>query len=168
MSGQEVVDAIESVPVNPGDNRPLKDVVISHCGQLVRVTSRESSRRKSDSSNFGRLETHKAKKRKASTADENASESSSDSTDNEEKSKKKKKKSKHKKKEKHQRKSEKKGEEASPVKETAAEKSNELSAKDIMGLKTSINPDEIPEIPAHKFLMRANPPTENSDAPNSR
>lgn len=39
VSGQEVVDAIENVPVNPGNNRPLKDVVVSHCGQLVRVTS---------------------------------------------------------------------------------------------------------------------------------
>ena len=34
------------------------------------------------------------------------------------------------------------------------EKSNEISVKDIMGLKTTIDPTEIPEIPEHKFLMR--------------
>jgi len=39
VSGQTVVDAIENIPVD-SNSRPLKDVVISHCGQLVLVSSK--------------------------------------------------------------------------------------------------------------------------------
>ena len=42
VSGQSVVDTIENVPVNSSNSRPLKDVVISHCGQLVLVSSKSS------------------------------------------------------------------------------------------------------------------------------
>ena len=100
---------------------------------------------------FVRLENKKTKKRKVSTEDA----SNSSSSDEE----KKKKKSKHKKKEKHRRKKEAKlsGEEENQIEETKAvvnEKSNDISGRDIMGLKTTIDPSEIPEIPQHKFLMR--------------
>ncbi|CAM4989583.1 unnamed protein product, partial [Rotaria socialis] len=47
------------------------------------------------------------------------------------------------------------------------EKSNELSGRDMMGLKTTIDPDEIPEIPAHKFLLRPNA-NDNNETTNTR
>ena len=77
-----------------------------------------------------------------------------------------KKRSKRKKKEKHQRKKEAKRqakiekvvdeEEKKPdqLEDKILEEPSEISGRDIMGLKTSVDPDEIPEIPAHKFLMR--------------
>lgn len=116
------------------------------------------------------LENRKEKKRKISTGGESengqGSESDSSSSDDH----KKKKKSKHKKKEKHRRKKEAKrlaklaaeadNQPEEPVNNEANEKTNELSGRDIMGLKTTIDPDEIPEIPAHKFLFR---PTANDN-----
>ena len=39
VSGQHVVDAIENISVD-SNSRPLKPVVITHCAQLVLVTSK--------------------------------------------------------------------------------------------------------------------------------
>ena len=108
---------------------------------------------------FVRLENKKTKKRKVSTEDA----SNSSSSDEE----KKKKKSKHKKKEKHRRKKEAKlsGEEENQIEETKAvvnEKSNDISGRDIMGLKTTIDPSEIPEILMRKSLNETN--NENANA----
>lgn len=51
---------------------------------------------------------------------------------------------------------------------TNIEKSNEISGRDIMGLKTTIDPEEIPEIPAHKFLMRRSLNDANNETSNTR
>jgi cyclophilin family peptidyl-prolyl cis-trans isomerase len=40
ISGQSIVDTIENLPVDSNTNRPLKDVIISHCGQLEILTSK--------------------------------------------------------------------------------------------------------------------------------
>jgi cyclophilin family peptidyl-prolyl cis-trans isomerase len=40
VSGQTLVDTIENLPVEPTTNRPLKDVVISRCGELEIVISK--------------------------------------------------------------------------------------------------------------------------------
>jgi peptidyl-prolyl isomerase G (cyclophilin G) len=169
VSGQPVVDMIENVQVDSNDSRPLKDIVISHCGQLVLVSS------KTDKNLFFNrlvyLENNKEKKRKISTGEESENEPGSGSNASSSDEDKKKKKSKHKKKEKHRRKKEAKRlakltieEENKPDQSTndTVEKSNELSGRDMMGLKTTIDPDEIPEIPKHKFLMRHNL-TDNND-----
>ena len=121
------------------------------------------------------LENNKEKKRKISTGDERENDQDSESGSSSSENDKKKKKSKHKKKEKHRRKKEAKRlaklslEEENQSDQTAnttVDKSNEISGKDMMGLKTSIDPQEIPEIPEHKFLMRKdlndNNPTSNT------
>jgi hypothetical protein len=124
------------------------------------------------------LENSKQKKRKISTGEESENEDGSESSSSSvtDKQKKKKKKSKHKKKEKHRRKKDAKNSEvevvdeenvSKPVDEDAPEKLTEISGRDIMGLKTSIDPDEIPEIPAHKFLSRPNP-NENKETADNR
>lgn len=54
-----------------------------------------------------------------------------------------------------------------PAKDNPDEKTKEFSARDIIGLKTTIDPEEIPGIPAHKFLMRSSN-NENNDASTNR
>jgi hypothetical protein len=39
-SGQKLVDIIEDLPVDSNTSRPLKDVIIAHCGDLEYVTSK--------------------------------------------------------------------------------------------------------------------------------
>ena len=163
VSGQPVVDAIESVSVD-SNSRPLKNVVIAHCGQLVLVSSRFKLLCSSSRLVWFCLEETKKKKRKISTEEESENEQGSGSGgSSDDEGGKKKKKSKHKKKEKHRRKKESKRlaklsaeEENQPDQpaNTIVEKSNEISGKDMMGLKTNIDPGEIPEIPEHKFLLR--------------
>ncbi|CAF4792145.1 unnamed protein product, partial [Rotaria sp. Silwood1] len=159
VSGQSVVDAIENISVDSSNSRPSKDVVISHCGQLVLVSK-----------------SHKKKKHKISTGDESGNEQISESSSSSNDDDKKEKKSKRKKKEKHQQKKEAKRlaklsiEQENKLDEPTnniIKESNEISGRDIMGLKTTIAPDEIPEIPAHKFLMR---PTlnDNNETLNTR
>jgi len=43
VSGEDIVDKIENLSVDK-NSRPLKDVIISHCGQLVLVTSKSKLR----------------------------------------------------------------------------------------------------------------------------
>ncbi|CAF1278531.1 unnamed protein product, partial [Rotaria sordida] len=156
VSGQQVVDTIENVSVDPNNSRPLKDIVISHCGQLVLISK-----------------SHKKKKHKISTGDESENEQGSESSPSSNDDEKKEKKVKRKKKEKHQRKKEAKRlaklnvEEENKPDETTnniLKESSEISGRDIMGLKTTILLEEIPEIPAHKFLMR---PTLNDNNNNN-
>ncbi len=40
ISGQKLVDTIENLAVDPNTNRPLKNVIIAHCGDLEFVTSK--------------------------------------------------------------------------------------------------------------------------------
>ena len=39
-SGQKLVSLIEDLPVDPDTNRPLKDVMIAHCGELELSSSK--------------------------------------------------------------------------------------------------------------------------------
>ncbi|CAF4392469.1 unnamed protein product, partial [Rotaria magnacalcarata] len=159
VSGQSVVDTIEHIPIDSSNNRPLKDVVITHCGQLVLVSK-----------------THKKKKHKTSTGNESKNEQGSESSSSSLEDDKKEKNKKRKKNEKHQQKKE-----AKRLAKVAADQENkldqstnnvnkeptEISGRDIMGLKGVIDPDEIPEIPAHKFLMRGNSNDNNNDNNNN-
>jgi hypothetical protein len=181
ISGESVVDAIENMAVD-SNSRPLKDVVVSHCGQLVLVSSKIVELMFVFIENlFVNLENKKEKKRKISTEDENEDNQESESSSSSDENDKKKKKSKHKKKEKHRKKKEAKRlakisieeeNRSDQITNTTIEKSNEISGRDIMGLKTTIDPDEIPEIPAHKFLMRRNLTdsnnNNNNETPNTR
>ncbi len=177
ISGQSVVDTIENISVD-SNSRPLKDVVISHCGQLVLVSSKMTESIFFVYDLFLNLENNKEKKRKISTGDESENEQGSEkSSSSSDENDKKKKKSKHKKKEKHRRKKEAKRLAKISIEEenkldqstnTINEKSNEISGRDIIGLKTTIDPEEIPEIPAHKFLMRRNLNDNNNETSNTR
>ncbi len=175
VSGQSVVDAIENISVD-SNSRPVKDVVISHCGQLVLVSSKSYRSIIFIYNSFDCLETNKEKKRKISTGEESENEQGGESSSASDENDKKKKKSKHKKKERHRRKREAKRlaklsveeeNRSDPTTNTTTEKSNEISGRDIMGLKTTIDPDEIPEIPAHKFLMRKSL-NDNNETANTR
>ncbi|CAF2113198.1 unnamed protein product, partial [Rotaria magnacalcarata] len=64
ISGASVVATIESLLTDPNTNRPLKDVVISHCGQVEVVTKNA-----------------KSKKRKISTGDESDNENQEENDD---------------------------------------------------------------------------------------
>lgn len=118
-----------------------------------------------------------------SAGDDSENEQDSESGASSKDDDKKKKKSKHKKKEKHRRKKETKVDVEEINKSDQSTKNilkepNEISGRDILGLKTTIDPDEIPEIPAHKFLMRGsltdnnttntNNNTNNNEASNTR
>jgi len=177
VSGQSVVDTIENISVDSG-SRPLKKVVISHCGQLVLVSSKMNTFIFCFSMiSLIFLEDNKEKKRKISTGDEHENDHDSESGSSSNENEKKKKKSKDKKKEKHRRKKEAKRlaklstEEENRSDQTAnttVDKPNEISGRDIMGLKTTIDPDEIPEIPEHKFLMRKDLNDNNNQTSNAR
>ncbi|XP_050697742.1 peptidyl-prolyl cis-trans isomerase 8-like [Eriocheir sinensis] len=142
VSGQEVVVAIENLPV---DNRshPLQPIVISNCGELVlQRTIRAKAEKK------------RRKKKEA--------ESSSESDSDDDKKKKKKKKKKKEKKQKHK-KTESSGEEGE-VKDDGSEAGGETVGKMRSHPLVSvsiINPDEIPDVPKNQFLYRAGP--ENND-----
>jgi cyclophilin family peptidyl-prolyl cis-trans isomerase len=177
VAGQSVVDAIENLPID-SNSRPLKDAVISHCGQLVLVSSKTNSYclLKKQKINLYNLENNKEKKRKISTGAESENEHGSESDSSLSADDKKKKTSKHKKKEKHRRKKEAKHaaklavEEENQVDQSTnntIEKPNEISGRDIMGLKTIIDPDEIPEVPENKFLLRRSL-NDNNETSNTR
>jgi len=132
ISGQSVVDTIENLSVDSKTNRPLKDVVISNCGQLENV---------------------KSKKRQISIGDESENvdnDSSSSTSDNDEKKKKSKHNKKSNKKEKHRRKKE--------TKRSAKkinEDDNDITGRDNTSHKSNIDPDDISDISEQKVLMRS-------------
>jgi hypothetical protein len=137
ISGQQLVDIIEDLPVDSNTNRPLKDVIISHCGDLEYATSKLMNF-------FENLlidvfsESNKSKKRQISPEDEseNDNNESGSATDNDDKKKKSKHSKKSKKKEKHRRKKE--------VKQ-ANEDENELNQ----------NPPQPDEITEQKNLLKS-------------
>ncbi len=144
LSGQSVVQTIENLPVDPNTSHPLKDVVISHCGQLESVTSKliYSSERKIPNEC---LENNKSKKRQISSGDENENDDdeSSSTTDNDEKKKKSKHNKKSKKKEKNRRKKE-----AKRLAKKINENENEMHQNNdttIAPPKPTIDSDDIPE-----------------------
>ncbi|XP_045602406.1 peptidyl-prolyl cis-trans isomerase G [Procambarus clarkii] len=133
VSGQEVVVAIENLPVD-NRSRPLQPAVIANCGELVLQRSIKLKEKK-----------HKKKK-------ENIS---SDSDCDSEKKKKKKKKKKERK-QKHK-KTESSGEDGE-VKDDISECDDQAKYYSHPLVSVSvINPDEIPDVPKNRFLYRAGP-----------
>ncbi|XP_014219203.1 peptidyl-prolyl cis-trans isomerase G [Copidosoma floridanum] len=118
VSGQEVVNHIENLPVDRM-SRPLQDAKVVNCGELVLKSK------------------HKDKKKKEKKK-ESASESSSESDSEKNKKKKAKKKK------------------WTEVEDKAPEtkKSKTEDAPHPLVSVTKIDPDEIPEVPANKFLYR--------------
>nr|XP_053653393.1 LOW QUALITY PROTEIN: peptidyl-prolyl cis-trans isomerase G-like [Cherax quadricarinatus] len=135
VSGQEVVVAIENLPVD-NRSRPLQPAVIANCGELVLQRS-------------SKLKAEKKHKKKENVA-------SSDSDSDSEKKKKKKKKKKKEKKQKHK-KTESSGEEGE-VKDDTSEGGDQAKYCSHPLVSVSvINPDEIPDVPKNRFLYRAGP-----------
>ncbi|XP_050293742.1 peptidyl-prolyl cis-trans isomerase G isoform X2 [Anthonomus grandis grandis] len=133
VSGADVIRQIENLPVD-ANSRPLQDAKIVKCGELVRQT--------------------KAKKEKKKSKEENensGSDVSGKEAVKEKKSKKKKKKSKDKKGDK-----EKSDQEASTEEEDDDEE-GEVKEPHWLATVTDIKPEEIPEVPSNKFLMRGPP-----------
>ncbi|XP_022244072.1 peptidyl-prolyl cis-trans isomerase G-like isoform X2 [Limulus polyphemus] len=130
MSGEEVVKEIENQKVDQ-DSRPLTDVVISNCGELVLKL--------------------KPKEKKKKTVDvSSVSSSGSESEDSDEVKSKKKKHKKHKKKSKHKKEKKQSKKESSKQKEEKKQKDDDYEC--------SIQPEDIPEIPANRFLLRRTSP----------
>ncbi|XP_037078725.1 peptidyl-prolyl cis-trans isomerase G-like [Pollicipes pollicipes] len=124
VSGQEVVTQVESVSTD-NKSRPLQDVRIARCGELV-------------------LQTKQKEKKKKKKRDRSAS------SEAEERSKKKKK---HDKKEKKAKKA--KESEAPEEGEVAEEATEEPAGADHpLASTTKIDPDEIPPVPENRFLDR--------------
>ncbi|XP_015122333.1 peptidyl-prolyl cis-trans isomerase cyp11 [Diachasma alloeum] len=127
VSGQDCVLHIEGLPVDRM-SRPLQDVKVVHCGELVlKVKSKE--------------ETRSSKKTR-----------SSDSTS--ESGKHSKKRKKHKKSDRRTAESDKSGDDENDGKEYQ-------NPHPLVSV-TKIDPDEIPEVPANKFLYRAGPTTNSN------
>ncbi|XP_042230151.1 peptidyl-prolyl cis-trans isomerase G-like isoform X2 [Homarus americanus] len=134
VSGQEVVVAVENLPVD-NRSRPLQPSVIANCGELVLQRSIKP----------------KEKKRKKKKENIPSSDSESDSE-----KKKKKKKKKKEKKQKHK-KAESSGEEGE-VKDDTSEGGDQAKFQSHPLISVSvINPDEIPDVPKNRFLYRAGP-----------
>ncbi|CAF3810877.1 unnamed protein product, partial [Adineta steineri] len=157
VSGQAVVDTIENLPVDSATNRPLKDVIITNCGQLESITK-----------------SNKSKKRKISTGDDNEDENieenndneSSSSSDNDEKKKKSKHSKKSKKKEKHRRKKDGKrsSKKSDEDENTLKNNTGEISIRDT---KSNIDSDELPNISESKMMRSVLNENEKTSRTNS-
>ncbi|XP_011303250.1 peptidyl-prolyl cis-trans isomerase cyp11 isoform X2 [Fopius arisanus] len=129
VSGQDCVLHIEGLPVDRM-SRPLQDVKVVHCGELVlKAKSKDETRsskkvRSSDSiSDSGKRSSKKRKKHKKSERKTAESEKSGAEDDDDEK---------------------------------------EYQNRHPLVSVTKIDPDEIPEVPANKFLYRAGPTTNSN------
>ncbi|XP_065170471.1 peptidyl-prolyl cis-trans isomerase G isoform X1 [Atheta coriaria] len=128
VSGVDVVRQIENLPVD-ANSRPLQDTKITRCGELVKQSKVKKEK----------------KKKKSKSDEENESEDSEAGKEREKKKKKDKKKDKKEKKHKKSKKSDDGTEEEGEVKE------DELHP---LVSVTNINPEDIPDVPTNKFLMR--------------
>ncbi|XP_064595296.1 peptidyl-prolyl cis-trans isomerase G-like isoform X2 [Liolophura sinensis] len=137
INGQEVVKLVENQPTD-NKSRPVKDVVIGNCGELVLQIKRKAEKKK--------------KKAASESESSSGSDSSSDTESGEEKSKKKRRrKVKHKKKESKKKKDKKK--------DAESEKDDEKNGKSepVTTVFGDIRPEEIPDVPSQNFLMRKSP-----------
>ncbi|CAG0894738.1 unnamed protein product [Darwinula stevensoni] len=141
IQGQEVVSKIEDLPTNPTNSCPTIEVTVANCGELIRVPKSKDKSGK---------EGEKKKKRKK---------------EKEEKKKKKKNKNKEKEKDRDSRKNQEtqflfrgKSEKENTVDEKIEGHESEEESKPEkphpLVTVTEIDPDEIPEIPPNRFLMR--------------
>jgi len=135
ISGQDVVSQIEKLPVDNG-KKPLTEVIISNCGELVPMLKPKN-----------KPEKEKSKKKKRKSEDHQSS-SDSEGEDEEGGKKKKKKEKKRKKKSKKHKKEKRTKKESGEI----VEKEDEAE-----GVST-VRAEEIPDVPANKFLMRQTSP----------
>ncbi|XP_012263510.2 peptidyl-prolyl cis-trans isomerase cyp11 [Athalia rosae] len=130
VSGQEVVKHVEGLPVDRM-SRPLQDAKVVNCGELVLKAK-------------GKVKKRALKSRARGGSSSSAASSSSESDSHVGESRKKKKKSKKSKKRSRS--------EEGEIPDSAEEEANKVHP---LVSVTKIDPDEIPEIPANKFLYRA-------------
>ncbi|XP_021347801.1 serine/arginine repetitive matrix protein 2-like isoform X1 [Mizuhopecten yessoensis] len=147
LQGQDVVRLIENQETDT-KSRPLKEVRIGNCGELVLQMKSKSKKKKKVSESESGL-SHGSGSESGSESD---SASEGDSKKRKRRKKQKKKDSKRKKKEKKK-------------KRDKDEKDEEESPKEpeITTVFAAIRPDEIPEVPSQKFLMRNNPEKDQDD-----
>lgn len=153
VSGHDMVRQLEQLPVDR-NSRPLQDAIISNCGELVRQMKSENNINQINI--IGLIiklifvvKKHKSKKKKQrreTTLSESSSESSTSAKSNKEKKRKKRK---------TKIKSEKDSSNEGTV-HSIEEESDNKSKKtvEVVPTKSKVNPDEIPETPQNKFLMR--------------
>ncbi|XP_060081903.1 peptidyl-prolyl cis-trans isomerase G-like [Ylistrum balloti] len=137
IQGQEIVRLIENQETD-AKSRPLKEVCIANCGELVLQMKSKGKKKK------------KVSESESDSASESGSESGSASDGD---VKKRKRRKKQKKKDSKRKKKDKK------KKKDKEEKEEEEGTKEpeITTVFASIRPDEIPDVPSQKFLMRENP-----------
>ncbi|ENN76993.1 hypothetical protein D910_02884 [Dendroctonus ponderosae] len=141
VSGADVVRQIESLPVD-ANSRPLQDAKIIKCGELIKQAKVH---------NLTRLFATAKKVRK----EEKEEGENSDSAGSDEEVKKSKKHKKSKK--------SKKSKEKADSGKSEEEEEGELTEPHWLVTLTDIKPEEIPEIPSQKFLMRGGPPKEREE-----
>ncbi|XP_018321567.1 peptidyl-prolyl cis-trans isomerase G isoform X2 [Agrilus planipennis] len=137
VSGVDVVRQIEALPVD-ANSRPLQDAKITRCGELVRQAKAK-----------------KEKKKKVSSEEEEEEE---DSDKEKKKAKKAAKKDKRKEK-KEKRRGKSKKETNDDEQEEGEVREDELHP---LAIVSNIDPEEIPDVPVNKFLLRGGPPKEHS------
>ena len=128
VGGKEVVKEIEDLDTDKKD-RPLQDIRIVNCGELIRKT--------------------KTKKKESSSEEEVSSANSSSASESSSSSEEEKKKKKKKKKEKKSKKS-KKEKKKRKHKESSIE--DQKLADHPLATLTNIDPDEIPDVPSNRYV----------------
>lgn len=141
IQGQETVRLIENQETDT-KSRPLKEVRIANCGELVLQMKSKAKKKK------------KVSESESDSASDSGSESASGSDGKKRKRRKKQKKKDAKRKKKDKKK-----------KKDRDEKDEEASSKEpeITTVFAAIRPDEIPDVPSQKFLMRENPNKDQED-----
>ena len=132
VGGKEVVKEIEDLDTDKKD-RPLQDIRIVNCGELIRKT--------------------KTKKKESSSEEEVSSANSSSASESSSSSEEEKKKKKKKKKEKKSKKS-KKEKKKRKHKESSIE--DQKLADHPLATLTNIDPDEIPDVPSNRYVWILN------------
>ncbi|XP_033731856.1 peptidyl-prolyl cis-trans isomerase G-like isoform X2 [Pecten maximus] len=143
LQGQEIVRLIENQETDT-KSRPLKEVRIANCGELVLQMKSKGKKKK------------KVSESESDSGSDSGSESGSASDED---IKKRKRRKKQKKKDSKRKKKEKK------KKKDKDEKDEEVATKEpeITTVFAAIRPDEIPDVPSQKFLMRENPKKDQDD-----
>nr|XP_054751766.1 NK-tumor recognition protein-like [Lytechinus pictus] len=158
LQGQDVVSQVENTRTD-AKNRPLTDIRITNCGELVLKVKPKESKKKKQAASEG---SDSDPSEDSSDNDSSTTTTDSSETDSEEKRRKRKKyrrklrKPSAGRKEKKKKRKKKMKKEDEVVWETKEVKS-ELS-------HVTINPEEIPEIPTNRFLMRGMPEKEKEES----
>ncbi|VEN40775.1 unnamed protein product [Callosobruchus maculatus] len=121
VSGTDVVQQIEMLPVD-ANSRPLQDVKIVKCGELVRQVKAKKEKKKKEEGEKESDDDKKQKKKKKDKKDEKKKSKKQKNKENES--------------------------------DSEGLEQGEIPEPHPLVTLTNINPDEIPEIPSNKFLMR--------------